>query len=339
MAESKESKLPYLVRVAVKKGEDLAIRDRNSSDPYCKVYLGEETKQTRIIDKNLNPVWNEQFDFYCKARPDKIRFKVKDHDALGKDEDMGEISLPLLDMWLKATNFDGPLTLQNVEKGKIYVSIELVTRQEFMSSSEYDEMTQMQSKILLKSYFGIPVTYWIVGGVAFTLLVLGLGFGIAAVCNLVAFSIPLYYSMKAISSFGKDDDTEWLIYWVGFGFLAFIETTAKTLLSWIPNLPAIPFYHPFKLAVLLIACLPQTQGAKKVYKYIIAPWLQKSEKAIDERILKMEVYRDQLWANWKAQITRYLPFLPKLVELALSLFAKKEPKPSEVLAGDLKKKQ
>ncbi|KAJ6298337.1 hypothetical protein OIU76_019483 [Salix suchowensis] len=49
-----------LLKVKIKQGTNLAIRDMMSSDPYVIVSLGKQTAQTTVMKSNLNPVWNEE---------------------------------------------------------------------------------------------------------------------------------------------------------------------------------------------------------------------------------------------------------------------------------------
>ncbi|KAH9300412.1 hypothetical protein KI387_011995, partial [Taxus chinensis] len=46
--------------VRIIKGTNLAVRDLWSSDPYVVVRLGHQSVRTRVIKKNLNPVWDEE---------------------------------------------------------------------------------------------------------------------------------------------------------------------------------------------------------------------------------------------------------------------------------------
>ncbi|OVA04871.1 C2 calcium-dependent membrane targeting [Macleaya cordata] len=49
-----------LVKVKVIKGTNMAIRDMLSSDPYVVLTLGQQRVQTKVIQSNLNPIWNEE---------------------------------------------------------------------------------------------------------------------------------------------------------------------------------------------------------------------------------------------------------------------------------------
>ncbi|MFS8019801.1 putative C2 domain-containing protein [Helianthus anomalus] len=59
-----------LLRIRIKRGIDLVIRDFRSSDPYCILKLGEQKLKTRIIYKDLNPVWDEDLTLSIES-PDQ----------------------------------------------------------------------------------------------------------------------------------------------------------------------------------------------------------------------------------------------------------------------------
>ena len=73
----------------------------------------------------------------------------------------------------------------------------------------------------------------------------------------------------------RGDDTQWLMYWVVYAFFSIIEVFTDFLLYW------IPFYYAFKLAFLLWAMLPQTNGAKCLYDSVLKDFLKKNESKID----------------------------------------------------------
>uniref|UniRef100_A0A6N2NKU0 Arf-GAP domain-containing protein n=1 Tax=Salix viminalis TaxID=40686 RepID=A0A6N2NKU0_SALVM len=65
-----------LLKVKIKQGTNLAIRDMMSSDPYVIVSLGKQTAQTTVMKSNLNPVWNEELMLSVPQDfgPIKLRF-------------------------------------------------------------------------------------------------------------------------------------------------------------------------------------------------------------------------------------------------------------------------
>ena len=85
--------------------KDLFASDSNGfSDPYFKiphrqngvVDIPGKKNRTKTIKKNLNPVWNHNFDIefnpqVCKA----LSIEIYDHDALGKDDLIGSATISL----------------------------------------------------------------------------------------------------------------------------------------------------------------------------------------------------------------------------------------------------
>lgn len=99
--------------------------------------------------------------------------------------------------------------------------------------------------------------------------------GIASLTSVTGFFYPAYKSFQAIEQKNKNDDTQWLVYWVIFAFFSIAETFIDYLLYW------IPFYYAFKIAFLLWAMLPQTRGAKLLYDNFLRDFLKKNESRID----------------------------------------------------------
>ena len=54
----------YRLKVKVQRGVDLLnVEDVSKSDPFCTVYVGNETPvRTPMVVNDLNPIWNKEFD-------------------------------------------------------------------------------------------------------------------------------------------------------------------------------------------------------------------------------------------------------------------------------------
>ena len=113
------------------------------------------------------------------------------------------------------------------------------------------------------------------GSLAFSLLFL-YGFGQAAFTQVMGFLYPIYASFKAIKSERKDDDTQWLTYWVVYGMFSLVESFTDLLAE------KIPFYFFLKLG-FLFWCFAYG-GAQKIYKHAIEPMLTKWEGDIDSSL-------------------------------------------------------
>lgn len=87
--------------VLVKKARNLAVKDANGlSDPYVKLRLGGQKKKTKVVKKNLSPVWDEEFTFKVPAKggDTNLQVAVWDWDMISSSDFMGELSIPLHDL-------------------------------------------------------------------------------------------------------------------------------------------------------------------------------------------------------------------------------------------------
>ncbi|KAL0415739.1 UNVERIFIED_CONTAM: protein C2-DOMAIN ABA-RELATED 4 [Sesamum latifolium] len=79
-----------LLRIRVKRGINLAVRDVRSSDPYVVIKMGKQKLKTRVIRKDVNPEWNEDLTLSVSDPGRPISLTVFDHDTFSKDDKMGE---------------------------------------------------------------------------------------------------------------------------------------------------------------------------------------------------------------------------------------------------------
>ncbi|XP_062272702.1 multiple C2 and transmembrane domain-containing protein 1-like isoform X4 [Scomber scombrus] len=85
----------YQLDIILKKGNNLAIRDRTgTSDPYVKFKIaGKEVFRSKTIHKNLNPVWEERVSLLVETLRDPLYVKVFDYDFGLQDDFMGSAYL------------------------------------------------------------------------------------------------------------------------------------------------------------------------------------------------------------------------------------------------------
>ncbi|XP_022775070.1 protein C2-DOMAIN ABA-RELATED 4-like [Durio zibethinus] len=79
-----------LLRIHIKRGVNLAVRDVRSSDPYVVVKMGRQKLKTRVIKKDVNPEWNEDLTLSITDTSLPIKLTVYDHDTFSKDDKMGD---------------------------------------------------------------------------------------------------------------------------------------------------------------------------------------------------------------------------------------------------------
>ncbi|WKY00470.1 hypothetical protein Q1695_014930 [Nippostrongylus brasiliensis] len=82
------------------------------------------------------------------------------------------------------------------------------------------------------------------------------------ISNIVGFIYPAWRSIKAVRSNTKDDDTQWLIYWIVFSTFSIVDFSVFS---------TVPFYWLFKISFLMYLYLPMFNGATVVYESIIDP--------------------------------------------------------------------
>ncbi|KAI0526768.1 hypothetical protein KFK09_002359 [Dendrobium nobile] len=84
-----------LIKVNIIRGTNLAIRDVLTSDPYVIVTLGHQTMKTRVVRRNLNPVWHESLMLSIPDPIPPLRLQVFDKDTFSTDDEMGEAEIDI----------------------------------------------------------------------------------------------------------------------------------------------------------------------------------------------------------------------------------------------------
>ena len=129
-----KNKKPNRIHCYVIRAKGLQIMDKNmftsggSSDPYVKINFDEESKQTRVIKKQTNPIWMEHLYFdrvLSMQSKNIIEISVFDHDLGSGDDFMGYCKVPLSSLsdrrevrkWFNLTN------KQSTNDGKTYGSL------------------------------------------------------------------------------------------------------------------------------------------------------------------------------------------------------------------------
>ncbi|KAF7551552.1 hypothetical protein G7046_g7702 [Stylonectria norvegica] len=113
---------------------------------------------------------------------------------------------------------------------------------------------------------GVPKAYAVIGLGALYFFLIIFNLGGQLLTNIAGFVIPGHYSLGALFSANKDDDTQWLTYWVVFAFFTVVESFVN-IVYW------FPFYFVFKFVFLLWLSLPAFRGAELVFRSFLAPTL------------------------------------------------------------------
>jgi len=131
--------------------------------------------------------------------------------------------------------------------------------------SQFDkELSKYPVLVNLEKQTNVPKVY-VIGGVGFLYFILiFFNLGGQLLVNLAGFIIPAFYSLQALFTVGKADDTQWLTYWVCFSFLSVVESGFEPT-YW------FPFYYLFKFAFILWLALPQFGGAQILFRTALYP--------------------------------------------------------------------
>jgi len=135
---------------------------------------------------------------------------------------------------------------------------------------------------LIEQKTGIPRKYSfyaVAGGALFAALYFIFGYASTFIVGLVGFVYPAYCSVKAIESDQKDDDTQWLTYWVVYSAFSLAEIGLDIVIGW------LPLYFLFKCGFLFWCMAPFSwNGSNFIYSKFIQPFIKKHEKKLDELI-------------------------------------------------------
>ncbi|KAK4744017.1 hypothetical protein SAY87_010329 [Trapa incisa] len=82
--------------VGVIEAKNLPATDLNGlSDPYVRLQLGKHRTRTKVVKKNLNPTWGEEFCFKVEDLKEELVVSVLDEDKYFNDDFVGQIKIPV----------------------------------------------------------------------------------------------------------------------------------------------------------------------------------------------------------------------------------------------------
>nr|XP_051709936.1 multiple C2 and transmembrane domain-containing protein 1 isoform X3 [Oryctolagus cuniculus] len=149
----------YQLDITLRRGQSLAARDRGgTSDPYVKFKIGgKEVFRSKIIHKNLNPVWEEKACLLVDHLREPLYIKVFDYDFGLQDDFMGSAFLDLTQLELsRPTDVTLPLKdphYPDHDLGIILLSVVLSPKEGESRDVELSENEVVGSYFSVKSFF------------------------------------------------------------------------------------------------------------------------------------------------------------------------------------------
>nr|XP_048272958.1 extended synaptotagmin-3 isoform X1 [Myodes glareolus] len=134
-----------VIRVHLLEAEKLAQKDNflglgGKSDPYAKVSIGLQHCRSRTVYKNLNPTWNEVFEFMVYEVPGQdLEVDLYDEDT-DRDDFLGSLQICLGDVMMNRV-VDEWFVLNDTTSGRLHLRLEwlsLITDQEALLEDHGD---------------------------------------------------------------------------------------------------------------------------------------------------------------------------------------------------------
>ena len=125
-------------------------------------------------------------------------------------------------------------------------------------------------------------------GLISSVLLVMLGVGQSIITTLIGVVYPAFASFIALETEEKEDDKQWLTYWVCFGFFQIIDCFGGIILQF------IPFYFFLKVAFMVWLFHPKTMGALWLYNNYMQAYVKKYRSQIEKGIKEGEKKTQQV---------------------------------------------
>ncbi|XP_048856220.1 extended synaptotagmin-1 isoform X10 [Brienomyrus brachyistius] len=142
-----------VLRIQLVEARNLIAKDnlmggmvKGKSDPYVKTRVGGKTFRSHVVNKNLNPTWNELYEVILTRVPgQEVQFDLYDDDV-GTDEFLGRFKVGLSDI-IRSQHVDQWYTLNDVKSGSVHLVLDWMPT--VVDPARLDEALKLQAQ---KSY-------------------------------------------------------------------------------------------------------------------------------------------------------------------------------------------
>ncbi|NWU86932.1 ESYT1 protein, partial [Onychorhynchus coronatus] len=143
-----------VVRVHLQGARDLRSKDRfmgglveGKSDPYAVLRVGTQVFTSRVIDDNLNPTWDEVYEFIVHEVPgQEVEVELFDKDP-DQDDLLGRMKLDLGEV-LRARVMEEWFPLQEGGQGRLHLCLEWLSL--MSDASQLDQVLERNRTIVAK---------------------------------------------------------------------------------------------------------------------------------------------------------------------------------------------
>ena len=117
--------MPSELKVIIYGAKNLPImeKSRNSTDAYCEVYFGKNQYKTQTIYNNLEPRWDQSFEFDNiddeELQENVLKILVIDEDVISRDDLIGSVYIDLSQLLIreKDQKITGWFPIYDINKG------------------------------------------------------------------------------------------------------------------------------------------------------------------------------------------------------------------------------
>ncbi|KAJ8358689.1 hypothetical protein SKAU_G00152140 [Synaphobranchus kaupii] len=139
-----------VLRILLLEARNLVAKDnlmggmvKGKSDPYVNIRVGDVAFRSHVIEKNLNPTWNEMYEVVLTPLPgQEVKFELYDKD-LDSDDFLGRFNVSLSDI-IRSQCTDKWFTLNDIKSGRVHLVLEWLPK--VSDPDRLDQVLQFQSQ-------------------------------------------------------------------------------------------------------------------------------------------------------------------------------------------------
>ncbi|XP_064161175.1 uncharacterized protein esyt1b isoform X4 [Anguilla rostrata] len=136
-----------VLRILLVEARDLIAKDKflgkGKSDPYANIRVGGVAFRSHVIEKNLNPTWNELYEVVLTPQPGQdVQVELFDKD-MDKDDFLGKFKVSLKDI-ITSQYVDQWFTLNDVKSGRVHLVLEWLPK--VSNPDRLEQILQFQSQ-------------------------------------------------------------------------------------------------------------------------------------------------------------------------------------------------